>query len=198
MGVPHSDAAILGLPAGPIPKGDALAGVSDMTLSATLTITMGHDTKLSVPFAGFGALDAHPSNAVQPLGKSALVLHLDDSTAPVSAPTNVSAFDIGALLNQLSRQFGGVGAAATLNSCPGAAAPAVPSSSGSGGGGSGSRAGDPCGRTADDRSGIGAASSRPGARLVHTFAGHQLPVGGHRPSLPGPRARVRRRLALSG
>ena len=126
MGVPHSDAAILGLPAGPIPKGDALAGVSDKTLSATLTITMGHDTKPSVPFAGFGALDAHPSNAVQPLGKSALVLHLDDSTAPVSAPTNVSAFDIGALLNQLSRQFGGVGAAATLSSCPGAAAPGQP------------------------------------------------------------------------
>ena len=116
LGVLDSDAATLGLPPGLIPKGDALKDVSDKTLSATLTITRGHYTKLSVPFAGLAALDAHPSSAVPPLGKSAIVLQLDDSAEPVSAPTNVSSFDIGSLLDQFIQRFSGVGAVAPLNS----------------------------------------------------------------------------------
>lgn len=115
LGVLSSDAATLGLPAGLIPKGDALEDVSDKTLSATLTITRGHYTKLSVPFAGLAGLDAHPSTSVPPFGSSAIVLQLDDSAAPVIAPTNVSSFDIGALIDQFVSQFGGVGAAASLN-----------------------------------------------------------------------------------
>lgn len=105
------------MPAGLIPNGDALTDVSDTTLSATLTITRGHYTKLSVPFAGPAALDAQLSSAVPPLGKSAVVLQFDDSAEPVTAPTNVSSFDVGALLDQLVNQFIGVGAAASRNDC---------------------------------------------------------------------------------
>ena len=68
-----------------------------------------------MPFAGLAALDAHPSSVVPPLGRSAIVLQLDDSAAPVSAPTNVSSFDIASLLDPFIQQFSGVGSAATLN-----------------------------------------------------------------------------------
>ncbi len=111
----HSDAVTRGLPAGLVPNGDALTDVSDKTLSATLTITRGPYTKLSVPFAGPAALDAQLSSAVPPLGKSAVVLQFDDSAEPVTAPTNVLSFDVGALLDQFVNQFIGVGAAASGN-----------------------------------------------------------------------------------
>ena len=116
LGVLDTDAATFGLPPGLLPKGDALKDVSDKTLSATLTITRGHYTKIAVPFAGLAALDAHLSSAVPPLGKSAIVLQLDDSAGPVSAPTNVSSFDIASLLDQFIQRFSGVGATASLTS----------------------------------------------------------------------------------
>ncbi len=115
LGVLDSDAATLGLPAGLIPKADALNDVSDATLSAKLTITRGHYTRLAVPIAGLAALDAHPAKPVPPLGKSAIVLDIDDSAAPVTAPANVSSFDIGALLDPIVKQLGAGRGAASLN-----------------------------------------------------------------------------------
>lgn len=99
LGVLRANAARLGIPAAAVPSADKLEGLSSKTLSAVLTIKGGHYTELSVPLAGLAALDAHPSTPVPALGRSALLVELNDRASAVVAPTDVSSFDVGSLID---------------------------------------------------------------------------------------------------
>lgn len=108
----RTNAGRLGIPAAAVPTPDKLDALSSKTLSATLTIRDGHYTELAVPLAGLAALEAHPTEPVPAFGKSALLVELDDRAGAVVAPTNVSTFDVGALIDPLLEGFAGRGKAA--------------------------------------------------------------------------------------
>ncbi len=110
LAVLRANAARLGIRAGAVPSADKLDGLSSKTLSATLTIKDGHYTELSVPLSGLAALDAHPSEPIPPLGRSAVSVELDDRAGAVVAPTDVSTFDVGTLINPLLAGIAGHGA----------------------------------------------------------------------------------------
>jgi hypothetical protein len=87
-----------------------LSDMSGATVHTTLTIDHGHYTQLRVPLRDLFALDAHPArNDPKPgdLGRSAIVLDVNDRVAPVTAPpsSQVSDVDVAGLLQNAFQQL---------------------------------------------------------------------------------------------
>ena len=83
-----------------VPEADDLDvdGLSDATVTGTLTIDDGHYRRLELPLAELAALVEDPAADVPDLGDSALVVELDDTVEQVEAPSRVADVDLLELL----------------------------------------------------------------------------------------------------
>lgn len=73
--------------------------LSDGTVDGQIRLVDGHLTQLSLDLDSVRRAAATPSSTDLAGGK--VVVDIDDSASPVTAPTDVSSFDLGALLKQL-------------------------------------------------------------------------------------------------
>jgi hypothetical protein len=109
-----------------LPFGSALAEVDgsviDKTLSegtahGTITMRNGHLSQVTVDLESIRTLDRSPGK--DSLVGTTLILDVDDAADEVRAPTDVSSFDIGALLDEVLSSFSGEGAAGSSSSLEG-------------------------------------------------------------------------------
>ena len=77
-----------------------LDGLTDASLTGTLTIDDGHYRRLELPLAGLADLAADRPADLPDLGDSALVVDLDDSVEEVAVPARVADLDLAALLEE--------------------------------------------------------------------------------------------------
>ena len=97
-----------------------LDGLSDETVSGTITIEDGHYRRLELPLSELVDLVEDPAVETPDLGDSALVVELDDRVEQVEAPTRVTELDLLELLGSASgpqTAFEGSGADAALLAC---------------------------------------------------------------------------------
>ena len=73
--------------------------VADGAVRGTITLSSGHLKQLSLDLESVRTLD--PKAGAKTLQGAAVTLDVDDSASEVVAPTNVSSFDIGQLIDQL-------------------------------------------------------------------------------------------------
>lgn len=89
-----------------------LDGLSDATVTGTITIEDGHYRRLELPLAELADLAEDPSVEVPDLGDSALVVELDDAVEQVVAPTRVAELDLLELLGSATGRPAGPGGTA--------------------------------------------------------------------------------------
>lgn len=97
-----------------------LDGLSDETVSGTITIEDGHYRRLELPLSELVDLVEDPAVETPDLGDSALVVELDDSVEQVEAPTRVAELDLLELLGNASgpqTAFEGAAPDAALLAC---------------------------------------------------------------------------------
>lgn len=75
-----------------------LDGLSDETVSGTITLEDGRYRRLELPLSELAGLAEDPSVQVPDLGDSALVVELDDTVEQVAVPTRVAELDLLELL----------------------------------------------------------------------------------------------------
>jgi hypothetical protein len=80
-----------------VDPGEIDKNVAAGSAKGRIRLADGHLTQLSIDLDSIRLLDPHPDKAT--LKGSSVVLDVDDSAGQVSAPTNVSSFDIGDLLD---------------------------------------------------------------------------------------------------
>ena len=75
-----------------------LDGLSDASVTGTLTIEDGHYRRLRLPLTELADLAEDPAADVPDLGSSALVVELDDTVGQVEAPSRVADLDLVQML----------------------------------------------------------------------------------------------------
>lgn len=86
--------------------------VADGTAHGTITLKSGHLTQFAVDIESLRTLN--PDAGKTSLAGSFVVLDVDDAAAPVTAPTDVSSFDVGALIDTFLQGFSGAGSSTGL------------------------------------------------------------------------------------
>jgi hypothetical protein len=90
--------AVLRTAAGDLSDGSDLDGLTDASVTGTITIEDGHYRRLELPLTELADLVAEPTVDVPDLGDSALVVELDDSVEQVEVPSRVADLDLLELL----------------------------------------------------------------------------------------------------
>lgn len=87
---------------GGVTPADVDKGLADGTAHGTITLASGHLKQVSVDLESIRTLDPHAGSGS--LAGSSVVVDVDDSAGTVSAPTDLSGFDLGALLDSFLQQ----------------------------------------------------------------------------------------------